>query len=50
MVEDANEINEASNCRINNSQTTSSKSFEFKTKVMGSTSADNNTLDTLLFH
>ena len=33
------------NFRINSNKTTS-KSFEYKTKIIGSTPADNNTLDT----
>ena len=41
----ANENNEASNYRINNNKTTESRSFEYKTKMEGSTSANNNRLD-----
>ena len=40
----ANENNDAGNYRINNKKTTN-KSFEYKTKIIGSTPADN-TLDT----
>ena len=43
--DDAHE-NNADSYRINNSKTTASKSFEYKTKLIGSTPADNNTLDT----
>ena len=39
----ANENNEASNYRIN--KTAESRSFEYKTKMAGSTSANNNRLD-----
>ena len=42
MNDDANENNSAGNYRINNSQTTTSKSFEYKTKIMGSGPANNN--------
>ena len=46
-VNDAsNENNDAGNYRINNNKTTTRKSFECKTKIIGSTPADNNTLDT----
>ena len=45
----ANENNDAGNYRVNNKIITS-KSFEYKTKVIGNLLADNNTLDTLLFH
>ena len=36
------------NCRVNNNsnKTTTSKSFEYKAKIIGSTSINNNTLDT----
>ena len=40
----ANEI--VTNPRVNKSKTTTTKSFEYKTKVIGSTPAYNNTLDT----
>ena len=40
---DANEI--AANCRLNNSKTTTSKSYEYTTKKIGRTLANNNTLD-----
>ena len=46
MIEDANENSEAGNSRINNNKTTKIKSFEYKTKIIGSTTTDNNTLDT----
>ena len=41
----ANENNEASNYRINNNKATESRSVEYKTKMVGSTSANNNRLD-----
>ena len=40
-----NENNEASNYRINNNKTTENRSFEYKTEMTGSTSANNNRLD-----
>ena len=43
---DANENNEAGNYRINNYKTTTSRSFQYKTKIIGSATADNNMLDT----
>lgn len=43
MKNNANENNYANSFRINNNKTTS-KSFEFKTKIMGNTSADNKKL------
>ena len=50
MKDDANENNDVSKYRINNNKTTS-KSFEYKTQLIGSTPADDGTLDTkLLFH
>ena len=42
--DDANENNPANN-RINNNKTITNKSFEYKTKLIGSTSDDNNILD-----
>ena len=47
------EVNDAANeivayCKINNRKITTSKYFEYKTKVTGSTSADNSRLDTEL--
>ena len=42
--DDANE--NAINNRINNNKKITSKFFEYKTKIMESTSNDNNTLDT----
>ena len=41
---DANE-NNADGYRIDNSETVTSKSLEYKTKIKESTSVDNNTLD-----
>ena len=40
--DDVNENNVANN-RINNSQTVTSKSFEYKTKLIGSMPSNNNT-------
>ena len=45
MNDDANEIYYASNYRINNNKTTTSKSFKCKTKISGSTPPDNSRLD-----
>ena len=45
MNDDANENNVASDYRINNNKTTTSRAFEYKKKIIGSTPADN-TLDT----
>ena len=48
---DANENNDAGNYRINNNKSARSKSFEYKTKIIGSASNYNATLDTeVLFH
>ena len=44
-VNDANENNAASNCMLNKNKTTKSKSFKHKTKIIGSTSANNSRLD-----
>ena len=44
--DDANENNAANNYKINNNNKITSKSFEYKAKIIGSTPADNNTLDT----
>ena len=44
MNHDANENNTAGNYRINNNKTTS-KSFKHKTKIIGSTTANNSRLD-----
>ena len=44
--DDANENNVANNYKINNNKTATSKSFEFKTKIMESKPDDNNTLET----
>ena len=46
VIEDTNENNEAGNYRINNNKTTTSNSFEYKIKIIGSTPADNNILNT----
>ena len=46
MIDDANENNDAGNYRTNNNNKTASKFFDFKTKIIGNTPADNNTLDT----
>ena len=40
-----NENNDTGNCRINNNKTTSSKPFEYKKKIIGTTPADNSRLD-----
>ena len=45
MNDNANENNDASNYRINNNKTTTSISFDYKTNIIGSTSADNSRLD-----
>ena len=42
--EDANKIN-ADNYKIDNCKTVTSESFEYKTKIIESMIADNNTLD-----
>ena len=44
--DDAHENNDNNNYRINNGKTTTSKHFEFKTKIMGRTPGDDNILDT----
>ena len=41
--DDVNENNDPRNCRINNNKTTTSKSFEYNTKVIGNTPTKNNT-------
>ena len=42
-----NDVNENDNAnRINNNKTMTSKSFEYKTKILGRTPDDNNSLDT----
>ena len=41
----ANENNDANNYRINNNKSTTSKSFEYKTKIIRRTPNDNNVLD-----
>ena len=40
-----NENNAAGSYRINNNKTTTSKSFEYKTKIIGSTPDNNSRLD-----
>ena len=45
MNDDANE-NDANNYKIDESITVTGKSFEYKTKIIGSTLADDITLDT----
>ena len=45
VIEDTNENNEAGNYMINN-KTTTSNSFEYKTKIIGSIPANNNILNT----
>ena len=49
MNDDANEKNCCGNYRINNSKTINSKSFAYKTKIIGSTPADNSRLDAAVF-
>ena len=44
-VNDNDNENNADNYRINNNKTITSKSFEYKTKLIGSTPNDNNTLN-----
>ena len=41
MNNDVNEYNDAGNYRRNNNKTTTSKSFEYKTKIIGGTSKIN---------
>ena len=41
----ANENNDTDNYGINNNKTTTSKSFEYKTKIIGRTPNNNNILD-----
>ena len=43
--DDANENNDAGNHEINNKKTTTSKSFEYKTKIIGSTPNNNSKTD-----
>ena len=45
--DDANKNNDAGNYRINNIKTTTSKSFEYKTKIIGRTSESNSTINTV---
>ena len=45
-VNDAGNENNTDNYRINYNKTVTSKSFKYKTKILGSTSDDDNTLDT----
>ena len=44
--DDANENDYADNYRINNKKTTTSKSFEYNTKILGSIPNNNISLDT----
>ena len=44
VIDDANE-NDSANNRIKNNKTLTSKSFEYKTKLIGSTLNNNNILD-----
>ena len=44
VIDDANEI--VANHRLNNHKTTSSKSFDYQTKMIRRTPTDNDTLDT----
>ena len=44
--DDANENNDAGNYWINNIKTTASKPSEYKTKIIGSTTANKHELDT----
>ena len=46
MNDDANENNDAGHYRLNNDKTSTSISFEYKTKIIWNTPAYNNTLDT----
>ena len=46
--DDANENNDAGNYRVNKNKTTTSKSFEYNTKITGSTPAGNNRLEKTL--
>ena len=45
MNDSANENNDANNFRLSNSKTTTTKSFEYKTKLIGSTPNNNSRLD-----
>ena len=47
--DDPNENNNTGNYRINSSKTTASKSFEYKTKIIGSTQVDDNISNTGVF-
>ena len=44
LSDSANKNNDAGDYRINNNKTTTTKYFEYKTQIIGSTPADNNTL------
>ena len=44
--DDDNENNDAGNYRVNSNKTVTSKSFKYKTKILGSTPADNSRLET----
>ena len=43
-MEDTKENNKDCNSRVNSNKATTRKSFEYKTKIQGSTPADNNAL------
>ena len=43
--DDVNENNDAGNYRLNDNKATTGKSFEYKTKIIESTPADNSRLD-----
>ena len=45
MNDDENENNDSGNYRIDKNKTTASKSFEYKTKIIGSTPDNNSRLD-----
>ena len=46
MNDDGNENNAANDYSIYNNHTVTSRSFEYKTKIIGRTPTNNNTLDT----
>ena len=46
VIDDANEVNEAGDYRINKNKITTIEPFEYKTKIIGSTLGDNNILGT----
>ena len=47
--DDGNENDNAGNYKINSNKATTSKSFEYNTIITGSTSVDDNILDTEVF-